>query len=98
MLLESCFWRREQRLQRVEDMRMERLPTATKRCFTQHAPPAGKSLSQESRIQQLELFFFPPLSSFKSYIIVLTNNNGPVTAPTILKGSKIRFGICNYEC
>lgn len=42
--------------------------------------------------------WFFSFSFFKSYIIVLTNNNGPVTAPTILKGSKIRFGICNYEC
>lgn len=59
------------------------------------APTAGKFLAQESRTQQLEVFF---TSSFKSYIIVLPNNNGPVTAPAILKGNKIRLGICNYEC
>lgn len=74
---------------------MKQLQTAMKHCFTQHGPTAGKSLSQESRIQQFDFFFSP---FFKSYIIVLTNNNGPVSAPTILKGSKIRFGICNYEC
>lgn len=70
---------------------MKRLQTDIKLCFT---PTAGRSLPPESRIQQLDFLFF----FFKSYIIVLTSNNGPVTAPTILKGSKIRFGICNYEC
>ena len=75
---------------------MKGLQTATKRCSAQHAPAAGKSLSQASRIPQLGVFFF--LAFFKSCIIVLTNNNGPVTAPSVLQGSKIKFGICNYEC
>lgn len=60
------------------------------------AASPSKPLSEESRIQQLDFAFV--ISFFKSYINVLINNNGPVTASTIPKGSKIRFGICNYDC
>lgn len=64
--------------------------------LTGDAASPSKPLSAESRIQKLDSVFVIPF--FKSYINVLINNNGPVTASTIPKGRKIRFGICNYDC
>lgn len=55
---------------------------------------AARTPSVRRRKAQIYLFFL----SFKSHIIVLPNNHGPVTAPTVLRGSKIRFGICNSVC
>lgn len=60
-------------LKRVEGVRMNSLQTRTKRSFTQHAPRVCTTLSQEGTN-----LFFP---SFKSHIIVLPHNHGPVTAP-----------------